>query len=87
MRGTPTVFESGSEFAPIVNLHFRIDDGPLPLMPLPLLGLIGGTAQWLFVRDSLASVTISAALSLVEESNAVIAEWRASGDLEGLELS
>ena len=67
-----------SEFAPIVNLHFRIDDGPLPLLPLPLLGLIGGTAQWLFVRDSLASVTISAALSLVEESNAVIAErvWR-----------
>jgi hydroxysqualene dehydroxylase len=67
-----------SAFAPIVNLHFRIDDAPLPLMPLPLLGLIGGTAQWLFVRDYLASVTISAALSLVDEPNAAIAErvWR-----------
>ena len=62
------------EFAPIVNLHFRIDDTPLPLLPLPLLGLIGGTAQWLFVRDNLASVTISAALTLVEDSNASIAE-------------
>jgi hydroxysqualene dehydroxylase len=67
-----------SEFAPIVNLHFRIDDTPLPLMPLPLLGLLGGTAQWLFVRDNLASVTISAAMSLVEEQNTTIAErvWR-----------
>jgi hydroxysqualene dehydroxylase len=67
-----------SEFAPIVNLHFRIDDAPLPLMPLPLLGLLGGTAQWLFVRDNLASVTISAAMSLVEEQNTTIAErvWR-----------
>jgi hydroxysqualene dehydroxylase len=63
-----------SEFAPIVNLHFRIDDTPLPLMPLPLLGLLGGTAQWLFVRDNLASVTISAAMSLVEEQNTTIAE-------------
>jgi squalene-associated FAD-dependent desaturase len=67
-----------SEFAPIVNLHFRIDDAPLPLMPLPLLGLLGGTAQWLFVRDNLASVTISAAMSLVEEPNTTSAErvWR-----------
>ena len=67
-----------SEFAPIVNLHFRIDDTPLPLMQLPLLGLLGGTAQWLFVRDNLASVTISAAMSLVEEQNTTIAErvWR-----------
>jgi squalene-associated FAD-dependent desaturase len=70
--------EAPSEFAPIVNLHFRIDDAPLPLMKLPLLGLIGGTAQWLFVRDNLASVTISAAMSLVEEPNTAIAErvWR-----------
>lgn len=67
-----------SEFAPIVNLHFRIEDAPRPLMELPLLGLIGGTAQWLFVRENIASVTISAAMALVEEPNNVIAErvWR-----------
>jgi squalene-associated FAD-dependent desaturase len=66
------------EFAPIVNLHFRIDETPLPLMEPSLLGLIGGTAQWLFVRDNLASVTISAAMTLVDEPNTAIAErvWR-----------
>ena len=67
-----------SEFAPIVNLHFRIDETPLPLMEPALLGLVGGTAQWLFVRGNLASVTISAAMALVEEPNTTIAErvWR-----------
>jgi hypothetical protein len=38
-----------------------------------LLGLIGGTAEWLFVRDGLASVTASAADRLAEEPSEVIA--------------
>ena len=45
----------------IVNGHFRL---PTPVR-LPgnavLLGLIGGTAEWLFVRDDLVSLTVSAA--------------------------
>lgn len=55
------------EFRPIVNLHFRL---PAPAaLPggLPLLGLVGGTAQWLFVRGTILSVTISAAEGLVDE--------------------
>jgi squalene-associated FAD-dependent desaturase len=51
----------------IVNAHFRLDPparlpGDLP----PLLGLIGGTAQWLIARDDLVSVTVSAADNLVD---------------------
>lgn len=53
-------------FAPIVNVHLRIDEARSPLIPHPLIGLIGGTAQWLFVRDDVASVTVSAAHALAE---------------------
>ena len=44
-----------------------------PLMAAPLLGLIGGTAQWLFARDDVASVTVSAARALAERPAADIA--------------
>ncbi len=57
----------------IVNGHFRL---PRPAR-LPddsvLLGLIGGTAEWLFVRDQLASLTVSAADALADQSSEVIA--------------
>jgi len=43
----------------ILNLHFDVPDNSAH-MP-PLTGLTGGRAQWLFVRDGLASVTVSAA--------------------------
>ena len=62
----------------IVNVHFRL---PVPAgLPagLPLLGLIGGTAQWLFVRGEIASVTVSAADALADEAAEAIAAgtWR-----------
>jgi len=45
----------------IVNAHFRLDHA----VELPgggrLLGLVGGTAHWLFARGDIASVTVSAA--------------------------
>ncbi len=51
----------------IVNVHFRLTS-PAGLPPkLPLLGLIGGTAQWLFVRGDVASITVSAADALASE--------------------
>ena len=62
----------------IVNAHFRL---PRPAR-LPggamLLGLVGATAQWLFLRQEVASVTVSAADDLVETSSDEIAEtlWR-----------
>ncbi|WP_299435998.1 hydroxysqualene dehydroxylase HpnE [uncultured Rhodospira sp.] len=49
---------------PIVNLHFRLP-APPSRVEQPL-GLLGGTAEWLFVRGDVASVTISAATPLVD---------------------
>jgi squalene-associated FAD-dependent desaturase len=61
------------EASPIVNVHFRLDQGTDDPEP-SLLGLIGGTAQWVFRRGDIASVTVSAAERLVDESAPVIAE-------------
>jgi squalene-associated FAD-dependent desaturase len=60
-------------FAPIVNIHFRLDGHREPLMASPMLGLIGGTAQWLFVRGDVASVTVSAAHALAQQATDAIA--------------
>ena len=55
--GTP------AEYRPIVNLHYVVGDGFALPGGLPLLGLIGGTAQWLFLRGDVLSVTISAGVA------------------------
>ncbi len=54
------------ETRPIVNAHFRLDR-PVP-MPggSMILGVIGGTAQWIFARGDIASVTVSAAGDLAD---------------------
>jgi squalene-associated FAD-dependent desaturase len=59
----------------IVNVHFRIDEESAPFA---LIGVIGGLTQWLFVRNDVASVTISAADALVGRDNTAIAAaiWR-----------
>lgn len=50
----------------IVNLHVRLD-GPVRLPGgLPFVGLVGGTAEWLFARDDLLSVTVSDADALAD---------------------
>ena len=62
----------------IVNAHFRLSEpGGLP-DDRPFLGLIGGTAQWLFVRGEVASITISAADDMADEEADAIARktWR-----------
>lgn len=48
----------------IVNAHFRLDQPPALPGGLPFLGLIGGTAEWLFVRGDVLSVTVSNADAL-----------------------
>ena len=66
------------ESSPIVNVHFLLSK-PADIAPeLPFLGLIGGTAQWLFVRGGIASVTISASSGLVQEPAEALAikTWR-----------
>ncbi len=57
----------------IVNVHFRLSGPPGLPRDLPLLGLIGGTAQWLFVRGDVASITVSAADALAAEPSRKIA--------------
>jgi hydroxysqualene dehydroxylase len=58
----------------IVNIHYRL---PAP-QPLQIIGLVQSMAQWLFVRDDIASVTISAADSIAEQDGEMIAAdcWR-----------
>ncbi|HTZ70209.1 MAG TPA: FAD-dependent oxidoreductase, partial [Acetobacteraceae bacterium] len=52
-----------TEFQAILNLHFRIAADP---GEAGLCGLVGGTAEWVFVKPGVVSVTISAANRLVD---------------------
>ena len=58
-------------FQTIVNGHFRIL-GELP--ETSLIGIVGGTAEWLFVRGDIVSVTISAANKFSGKSETEIAD-------------
>lgn len=60
-------------FEPILNVHFRLAQPITPRENVPLLGLIGGTAHWIFMRGDVASVTISAGTPLVEQTGEAIA--------------
>ena len=56
-----------TEFRAIVNAHFKLD-GPVELpWKIPFLGLIGTESQWIFARDNIVSITISAADRHVEK--------------------
>jgi hydroxysqualene dehydroxylase len=60
-----------TEFQAILNIHFRVDADP---GPTGFIGLIGGTAEWVFVKRGHVSVTISAANRLAELSAEAIAD-------------
>ena len=53
-------------FCPIVNVHFRLDGAGEDLAPLKFMGVIGGVAEWIFIRDDIVSVTVSAADAVVQ---------------------
>ncbi|WP_084536977.1 hydroxysqualene dehydroxylase HpnE [Azospirillum halopraeferens] len=57
----------------IVNAHFRLDRPAALPGGLPFLGLIGGTAEWLFARGDVLSVTVSAADALAERPAETVA--------------
>ncbi len=61
---------SGSH--PIVNAHFCLPEPARLPGGSVLLGLVGGTAQWIFARGELVSLTVSAADDLAEEAGDVI---------------
>jgi squalene-associated FAD-dependent desaturase len=59
-----------TEFQAILNIHFRVEaDRGLT----GFIGLIGGTAEWVFVKHGHVSVTISAANRMVEQDAEAIA--------------
>ncbi len=59
------------DYRPILNGHFRI---PAKQPSVRFIGLVGGLAHWLFVRNDIASITISAASDLTSQPNAGIAD-------------
>jgi len=70
-------------YSPIVNAHFRCAaPAGLPL----LIGLIGGTAEWVFRKDGIVSVTVSAADRLVDMPAEKLAPvlWRDVAAASGL---
>jgi hypothetical protein len=62
--------DAPDEFRAIVNGHFRLAQ---ETEGFSFLGLIGGVAQWLFVRGDIVSVTVSAADDLAEQPAEAIA--------------
>lgn len=53
-------------FRPIVNAHIRLPEPAALPGGAPLLGIVGGTADWLFLRGDVASLTVSAADDLAD---------------------
>nr|UXE44786.1 hydroxysqualene dehydroxylase [uncultured bacterium] len=58
------------EFQAILNVHFRVE---APADAPGFVGIIGGTAEWVFAKRDHVSVTISAANRLVDRSAEAIA--------------
>ena len=77
----------------IVNAHIRLPEVPAwtfgPRTEVPFLGLLGGTADWLFLRDDVVSLTVSAATALAERPNAEIAQrlWADTAKAFGLDVT
>lgn len=63
--------EVPDEHEAIVNLHYRVE---APSGEAGFVGLVGGLAEWVFVKPEVVSVTISAANRLLERPVAALAE-------------
>jgi len=59
-----------TEHHAIVNGHFA---WPMPASSPTMLGVLGGTAEWIFVHDNRISVTVSAADALVDRAREELA--------------
>jgi len=70
-----------TEFRGIVNAHYRIEPDRIESLratPHSFLGVVGGTAEWVFVKPGHVSVTISAAEHLIDRAAEDLAQaiWR-----------
>lgn len=63
-----TDVESPALHNPIVNVHFKLNSYQPSDLPVTFIGIIGGTAEWLFLRGDIVSITISAADKHVSRS-------------------
>jgi len=72
-----------TEFRAIVNGHFKL--APPPGAP-SMIGVIGGTVEWIFAFDNRISVTVSGADRLVEVEREALASllWRDVAKVYGL---
>ena len=71
------------QFSSIVNAHFRVTPPP---GAAPMLGVIGGSAEWIFAFGDRMSVTVSGADAIVDEDRQTLAErfWRDIATVYGL---
>lgn len=67
----------------ILNIHFRLESQAQIKGGAPFLGLVGTLTQWLFVRGPIASVTVSAANTVDDETVAQKVWAEISPYLEG----
>ena len=75
--------EAPYEFRGILNAHFK---PPAPPGAEPMVGLIGGTAEWVFAFEDRISVTVSAADRLLDLDRETLAAqlWADVARLHGL---
>ena len=64
-----------TEHSAILNAHFLY---PAPAQAVPILGVIGGTAEWIFAFEDRISVTVSCADRLIDRDREELAQllWR-----------
>ena len=72
-----------SQFRAIVNAHFRI--APPKNFP-PMIGVLGGTVEWIFAFPDRLSITISGADRLLDQSREELAAliWRDVAQVAGI---
>lgn len=59
-------------FEAILNVHFKVDTDP---GATGFIGLVGGTAEWIFIKPGIVSVTISAANRLLDTPQDTLADF------------
>jgi len=72
-----------SQYRAIVNAHFRIAP---PKNSSPMIGVLGGTVEWIFAFPDRLSVTISGADRLLDQSREELAAviWREVAQVVGI---
>jgi squalene-associated FAD-dependent desaturase len=63
-------------FRAIINAHFRVD--ALPGLPYTFVGVVNGTAEWIFLKPGVISTTTSAADRMIDRDaeDLAVALWK-----------